>query len=149
MTNHGSISDAIQKVERLLLPESPLMKAAQEVKWRFGLEKYGPYYVSNKLAWGPRGSAYDDESDTHEPIKIFTYKPAWRFTKAIAMTNGDGAIHFNIYKINKTSLESKVGTILHEYAHLCGFKHGNNYKTKEKCLYSVPYFLSENVKRWL
>lgn len=149
MTNHGSINEAIQKAEKLLLPESPLMKAVQEVKWRFGLEIFGPCYVYNYLFFGPKGSVYDDESDTHEPIKVFTYKPGWRFTKAIAMTNGDGAIHFNIYKINKTSLADKVSTILHEYAHLCGFSHGSNWRTREKELYSVPYYLSANASRWL
>jgi hypothetical protein len=71
------------------------------------------------------------------------------FTKAIAMTDGDGSIHFNIYKLKSGAVADLVATICHEYGHLCGFGHGNNYKTNYKCEWSLPYYLSENVSRWL
>jgi hypothetical protein len=81
-------------------------------------------------------------------VDVYTYKPFNPWTKAIAYFDGK-AIHFNIRKLPNLSVAEITGTLLHEYAHYCGFTHGNNFKTKEKCLYSVPYFLSENVHKWL
>jgi hypothetical protein len=136
MTNNESLSDAIQKAEKLLHWESDMIleiMKKDDFKYNSG---EGLIVATDILV-----------NDKIVPVKL--YRPWNRFTRAIAMTNGDGAIHFNIYKIDKTDLASKVGTILHEYSHLCGFKHGNNYKTKEKCEKSVPYFLSSNVEKWL
>jgi uncharacterized protein YjaZ len=83
-------------------------------------------------------------------IKVFTYRPLNPFTRAIAMTDGGGSIHFNIYKLKSMSfVDDLVATICHEYGHLCGFGHGNNYKTNYKCEWSLPYYLSENASGWL
>lgn len=136
MTNNASLNEAAQKAEMLLEPGSKMLwELWHKDDFKYETEKNGDHYL--KLI------------ENREPVKILTYKPLWRFTSAIAMTSGDGAIHFNIYKLDKTSLASKVGTILHEYAHICGFKHGNNYRTKEKDQFSVPYYLSSNVEKWL
>lgn len=138
MTNIGILNVAGQKAEMLLTPPSKMLTEIMgKHDWKYGEYPSAGWEIAARLV-------YERES-----VKLLTYRPFNPFTKAIAMTNGDGAIHFNVYKIHKRSLSEIVGTILHEYAHLCGFKHGSNYKTKEKCLHSVPYFLSENVERWL
>lgn len=82
------------------------------------------------------------------PIHVFTYKPFNPWTKAIGYFDGK-AIHVNIRKLPGMTAKEIASNLIHEYAHYCGYTHGNNFKTKEKCLYSVPYFLSSNVERWL
>ena len=83
-----------------------------------------------------------------EPINVYCYKPFYPFSKAIGYYDGE-AIWINLRKMHVMGLNDLVGLFLHEYAHYCGYKHGNNYKSKEKCLYSVPYYLSENIETWL
>jgi hypothetical protein len=83
-----------------------------------------------------------------EPVNVYSYKSINPFTKAIGYFDGE-AIWINLRKLPLLTKEDVIGLLLHEYAHYCGYKHGNNYKTEEKCKYSVPYFLSENVKRWI
>jgi hypothetical protein len=74
-------------------------------------------------------------------------------TKAVAyFQNGNIYIYQNY--LDTVLFANLVGTLLHEYAHYCGFNHNSsfgtsNFKTKAKCLYSVPYYLSENVARWV
>ena len=79
---------------------------------------------------------------------IFFYKPFNRFSKAMGYSDGK-AIYLNSRKFKDFSFNDLVGLLIHEYLHMVGFNHGNNYKTQEKCLYSVPYYLSENVSRWI
>lgn len=83
-----------------------------------------------------------------DPINLYVYKPLYPFSKAIGYYDGE-AIWINLRKMSVMGLEDLVGLLLHEYAHYCGYKHGSNYKSKDKCQYSVPYFLSENVGRWV
>lgn len=83
-----------------------------------------------------------------EPISIKIYKPLYPFSKAIGYYDGE-SIWINIRKMHAMSESDLIGLLVHEYAHYCGYKHGNNYKSQHKCLYSVPYFLSENIKSWL
>lgn len=83
-----------------------------------------------------------------EPINVFTYKPLYPFSKAIGYYDGE-AIWINIRKMEVMSEADLIGLLVHEYAHYCGYKHGSNYKSKDKCLYSVPYYLSENIKLWI
>lgn len=79
---------------------------------------------------------------------IFFYKPFNPFTKAIGYSDGK-AIYLNSRKFKDLSFNDLVGLLCHEYLHMVGFGHGNNYKTEEKCLYSVNYFVSENISRWI
>jgi hypothetical protein len=97
--------------------------------------------------YGVTGDVLKTLLEEREPIGIYTYRPWNPWTKAIGYFDGK-SIHINIrvMPLNQINL---VGLILHEYAHYCGFTHGNNYKTEDKCLYSVPYYLSENVRKWL
>lgn len=136
LTGRLSVDLAISSAEKLLKPTSALMfeiRAKNDFKYDSGSGENVWYKLQN----GP------------ENVEVKFYTPWNPFTRAIAMTNGDGCIYLNWRKFKSRSLDEIVGTLLHEYSHLCGFKHGNNYKTKEKCEYSVPYFLSENVMRFL
>lgn len=135
-TGYQIMCDAIGKAEMLLNSASNMMGEIRS-KNDFNYNSGSGENVWFKLQSGPLS------------VKIKLYTPFSPFTRAIAMTNGDGCIYFNSRKIKQRSVEDVVGTILHECAHLCGFTHGNNYKTKEKCLYSVPYWLSENAGRFL
>lgn len=88
-----------------------------------------------------------------EPINIYIYRPWNKFTSAVGYY-GKGAIHINIYFLDKFDTTSLAGFLLHEYAHYCGFHHNSslgtsNFKTQDKVLHSVPYFLSENVGKWI
>ena len=79
---------------------------------------------------------------------IFTYKPKWIFTKALGYSDGK-AIHLNLRKLDGLELTELVGLLAHEYLHLVGLGHGNNFPSKDKDLFSVNYFVSSNVSRWL
>jgi len=105
--------------------------------------------ISIKTDWkyGVSGDVLNNLLQDREPIEIFTYRPWNPWTKAIGYFDGK-AIHINIRRM-PMDITSITGLLLHEYAHYCGYTHGNNYKTQDKCIYSVPYFLSENVHRWL
>lgn len=85
-------------------------------------------------------------------VNIFTYRP-WRKSKAIGYYQ-NGSIFISLYALEKFEIVSLVGLLLHEYAHHCGYNHysafgTSNFKTEHKCKHSVPYFLSENVEKWL
>lgn len=135
-TTSSRISDAIVEAEKLLDPNSRL---ASDILWKDDW-KYNSgtpkniYTLLFEVEW--------------KPISIYTYRPKNPFSKAIGYFDGK-AIHINIRKLPQISGEGLVGLCLHEYAHACGFTHGSNWKTKEKCEKSVPYFLSENISRWL
>jgi hypothetical protein len=83
-----------------------------------------------------------------EPVNVYSYKSINPFTKAIGYFDGE-AIWINLRKLPLLTKEDVIGLLLHEYAHYCGYKHGNNFKSEHKCKHSVPYYLSENVKRWI
>lgn len=85
---------------------------------------------------------------TREPVKVFTYKSFNPWSAAIGYFDGK-AIHINIRKLPNMDAIDVARNLCHEYSHYCGFGHGNNYKTKEKTLYSVPYFISENLQKWI
>lgn len=79
---------------------------------------------------------------------VFFYKPFNPWTKAMGYSDGK-AIYLNSRKFKDFSFNDLVGLLCHEYLHMVGFSHGNNYKTEEKCLYSVNYFVSENIGKWI
>lgn len=101
-----------------------------------------------KYESGKGQEVYKNLLITRQPIKVFTYRPFNPWTSAIGYFDGE-SIHINIRKLPLMSIVDITANLLHEYAHYCGYSHGNNYKTKEKCLYSVPYWISENIGRWL
>lgn len=83
----------------------------------------------------------------NKTTQVFTYRPWNRFTSALGYSS-NGEIHINIRKLDSIEFNDLVGLLCHEYLHCVGFHHGNNYKTNHKCLYSVPYFVSENISKW-
>ena len=84
------------------------------------------------------------------PLRVFIYWPRNRFTSAIGTYNPKtGNLHINGYKLPKLTVPQLVAHLCHEYAHHQGFTHGNNWYTKNKGLYSVPYYISDNMNRWL
>jgi hypothetical protein len=84
---------------------------------------------------------------------INVYVAPSKNTKAVAYFQNGNIYIYQSY-LDTALLVELAGTLLHEYAHYCGFNHNSsfgtsNFKTKAKCLYSVPYYLSENVARWI
>jgi ribosome modulation factor len=135
MTNHKVIDEAIVKATNLLFPGSSMLE-------EISLKNDWKYDSGN--GW----SIATNLSKVDEPIKVFTYRPKLPWSRAIgAYSNGE--LHLNVLKLPSLSPQTIIGNLLHEWAHHRGYRHGNNYKTKDKCLYSVPYYLSENVKKWI
>lgn len=87
-----------------------------------------------------------------ELVNVNFYKTFNPFSSVIGYSNGK-ELFINERKINYLTLSEVIGNLCHEYAHHAGFNHGKgrtaNYKTEDKLLYSVPYFLSENIKNWV
>lgn len=87
-----------------------------------------------------------------ELVNVNFYKTFNPFSSVIGYSNGR-ELFINERKIGSLTLSDIIGNLCHEYAHHAGFNHGTgrtrNYKTEDKCLYSVPYFVSENVGKWI
>jgi len=131
-TNYPIVSDAIKKAEELLTLTSPMMDSIS--KHEFKYDSGSSANVVNKLLSG--GS-----------VEVEVYTP-WRFSKAVGMFDGK-KISISTRALNWMKLEDVVGLLLHEYSHFVGFTHGNNYPSRDKDLYSVPYYISSNIKLWL
>lgn len=126
---------AATDAEKLLEAESEMMKDLL-FKNDFKFNSGTGYQVCEKLQL------------FNKSVPVFTYKPFNPFTKSMGYSDGK-AIFINIRKLDSFSHQDLVGLLLHEYCHMVGFSHGNNYKTADKVKYSVPYFVSENVGEWL
>ena len=81
-------------------------------------------------------------------IPVFSYRPWYVFSKAIGYSDKRG-IHINLNKLKSMSPEDIVSWLVHEASHQVGFTHSSNYPSEFKNNFSVPYFLSSNVERWL
>lgn len=131
-TGNELIETAIKFAEECLVPNSKIMKLVS---------------IKNDWKYGTKLSGYDLVYalciEYHEPIEVKFYKSFNPWSAAIAYYDGS-AIYFNTRKLSKIPVDI-TKTLCHEWAHHCGFSHGNNYKTEDKCKYSVPYFLSENI----
>jgi hypothetical protein len=128
-TGRQSIEEGITLANENFLPSSELMVAISlKDDWRFNTNMTGNEVVATLR-------------DSRTPIAVRMYTSKNPFTKAIAYYDGTG-IYFNTRKFSGNP-DSISRTLNHEWAHYCGFSHGNNTKTREKALYSVPYFISE------
>jgi hypothetical protein len=134
-TIHSDITRAIDDATKLLQGHSSLM---EEIRTKNDF----------KFNSGTGREVYLRLLPLREPIDIFTFRSINPWSRSVGYFDGE-AIHINTRKIDGLDHADMVGLLLHEFSHYCGFKHGNNYKTREKMLYSLPYWLSENVKRWL
>jgi hypothetical protein len=125
------VSDAIIDAEKLFLPDSLMMNEIinkNDFKFNSGRGNEIFCRIMNYKGIAP----------------VFTYRPKWPWTKALGYS-GNGAIHLNVYKLDSLTHADLVGLLCHEYLHEVGFSHGNNFKTKEKILYSVNYYVSEGI----
>lgn len=137
LTNDERISLAIVAAEKILSTGSDLyLDIMLKTDWGYnsgsGADIVTRFYISDKVA----------------DVKLWS--PWNRWTRAIGYFDGK-AIHINTRKLPCMSHQDIVGNLCHEYSHLVGFSHGNNYKTQEKCEKSVPYWISEGISqgRWL
>ena len=134
-TNQQKISDAIKIAESLLAHYSKmLIEISNKNDFKYNSGKG----VEVALALHAERSL----------VKVFTYKSKLPWSKSIGYSDGK-AIYVNIRKLPEMSVVDVAANLLHEYSHAAGFHHSSNYKTAEKCKYSVPYYISENIKRWL
>lgn len=82
-------------------------------------------------------------------ITVRTYKPWWRWSKAMAMVKNKSTININKYRINR-SVASLVGSIAHETIHCIGYDtkyyigHGNNSPAGKENTY--PYAIGRIAK---
>ncbi len=137
-TTNQRLTVACAMADAILNPGSKLIQVISEKHdWKYGTNMSGEQ-VAVRLCQRPL-----------EPIKVMIWRPWNPFTRAIAYTDGDFMIHFNIYKLEKLETLDMIGTLTHELSHLMGFKHGNNYRTKDKESFSVPYWLTVNAWRHL
>lgn len=128
-----NVADAIRDAEMLLCENSSMLQKIRE-KDDFEYES------------GSGEDVYQRLLNHKRLIPVFTYRPWNKWTRSLGVFDGD-SIHLNLYKLDSLSHDELVGLLLHEYAHECGFKHGNNWPSEHKNKFSVPYFLSEG--RWL
>jgi hypothetical protein len=127
------IGQAIKECELLLVENSNIMEEIKTRVFKFD-SGLGHQIVANLLKERP-------------PVSVFVYKAKNPWSAALGYYDGK-AIYINTRKlpINKRDL---IGLLLHEYTHFCGYTHGNNWPSEEKNVYSVPYFISSNIARWI
>lgn len=138
-TGRYIVTAAADNASRLLSPLSRMLEDLRTKNdWKYGV-------VSGE-------QVYETFMDCEKVLPVRIYRPKWCFSKAIGYFDGD-AIYLNRYKLDGLSNMQLVGLLCHEYSHAAGFNHGlglrANYKTRDKVKYSVPYFISENIGRWL
>ena len=88
-------------------------------------------------------------SQERNPVSVYMAKGNPR-SAALGMYS-NGVITFYEHYVERATVDELRRSLRHEYAHYAGFNHfssfgRSNYKTKDKCLYSVPYWLSEYGK---
>ena len=129
------VSAAIKDAELMLLPSSLFLqelRAKNDWKYNSGTgEKVYSHFLMDK-----------------KPLPVFAYTPFNPWTSAIGYFNGK-ATFINSRKLPMLDHQELVENLTHEFCHYLGFGHGNNYKTRGKCHFSVPYWASENVGRFL
>lgn len=89
---------------------------------------------------------YDKFKSTSFMLPVFSYKPLNRWTSAIGYYQS-GRMFINGYKLPSMTVQEIAANLCHEYCHAIGYHHGNNFKTEDKMLYSVPYYVSEHVQK--
>jgi|GEM_PF-5126590 hypothetical protein len=133
LTVNPKVSLAIHTAESVLTPFSSMaIDLGKKHDWKYDT----------------KGSVIWTLLKKENPIDVFTYRSFNPFSKTSGYFK-DNEIHLNLKFVEKLNYKELAGVLLHEYAHYCGFHHGNNFKTEDKCLYSVPYYLSENIENWI
>lgn len=130
-TNHKIITDAVKAAHKHLEFNSKMLNDIRD-KDDFAYNSGSGEEIYKKIV------------NNDSVIFVYTYKPAWRWTKALGYSDGIG-IHVNLLRLDTMRFEDLVGLLCHESMHQAGFGHGNNWKTREKCEKSVPYYVSEGI----
>ena len=136
-TLRNEITTSIVLAHKLLSPYSLMMKELkQKNDWKYNTpDNYVELLSSYKGI-----------------INVFTYNSKNPWSKVVAYYE-QGSINFNIRKLHQLDCVDIAGTLIHELCHHVGINHGEgkfrNYKTKDKSLYSVPYYISDNIKKWV
>lgn len=132
---NNNINDGIKLAERYFSHDSKLIQLiCEKTDWKYNTPKM-PKLREMLLA----------KIDT---INIYTYRPKWRWSKAISYYQ-NGAIYYNIYKLDSLTVQEIAANLCHEYCHALGFGHGNNFKTQDKVNFSIPFFVSESILKGL
>ena len=84
--------------------------------------------------------------DASVRIEVRTYRPMWRWSKAIAYAKG-GTIFVNEYKISSLDVADYVGNFVHEAMHVLGYSHKGNRVTAYN-LKTVPYAFGRAASLW-
>lgn len=129
------IDKAIKIAESLFHPDSKMMT----------IIKYKDDFKYNS---GKGIEIYNKIVSQNVELPVFTYKPKWPWSKAVGYYDGK-SVYINQYVIQNLSQNEIVALLCHEAMHAHQFTHGNNYKTRDKVLHSVPYFVSENIEEFL
>ena len=126
-----SINAVIIKANELLVNNSPMMLEI--------LHKNDFKYES-----GSGEEVFEKIVNCKKVAPIFFYKPKWRFSKAIGYSQ-NGAIYLNTYRFKNLSINELTANLCHEFCHVSGLGHGNNYPSEDKNNFSVPYFVSSGI----
>lgn len=130
-------------VQAILLAEQDLtissdimLYLAEKNDWKYNSGKNGQEVALKLLAERAPVSVYMKQGNPN--------------SAALGMYS-NGVITFYEHYVENATVEELRRSLRHEYAHYAGFNHASalwtsNYKTKDKCLYSVPYWLSEYGK---
>lgn len=134
--NVPKLIEAIRLTESDLHPDSELMGIVLDKNdWKYGAGTGKQVYL--KL--------------TEERPLVSVYVKKGNLKSAAIGSYSNGVITLYEHYVERATVEELRASLRHEYAHYAGFNHHSafgtsNYKTKEKCLYSVPYWLSEYGK---
>jgi hypothetical protein len=129
------IKNAAIDAERLLHYESSMMKEIREKN-------------DFKYNSGTGEEIYQKFASSDKAVPVFTYRSKWAFSRVIGYFDGK-AIYINLRKLPGLSHEDIVSNLCHEYGHALGYGHGSNYPSEDKNKFSLPYWISSNVKRFL
>lgn len=132
--------EAIRLAEQDLVISSDIMlDLAEKNDWKYNSGKNGQEIALKLLAERPSVSVYVKQGDP-KSAAIGAYS--------------NGVITLYEHYVERATIDELRASLRHEYAHYAGFSHisgpfglTSNYKTKDKCLYSVPYWLSEYGKQ--
>jgi predicted metallopeptidase len=136
MTNQQKVNDAIVVAESLLSFNSNMMS---EIK------------AKNDFAFdsGTGIQVYDKICKCEAVAPVYTYKAKWFLSKALGYSDSTG-VYLNLRKLDSISYKELIGLLCHEWLHYGPhFTHGNNYPSEFKNKFSVNYFVSSNISKWI
>lgn len=128
-TGYRKIDDASEYFYKMVPKIIEGLKALPPYARDFTYTEEENWKVIEKIEW-----AFGGNTD----IIVELYTPVNPWTSAIGYSNGTNTIFVNERKINYLSSYDYAGNIAHEWMHVLGFSHGDNYITEEKKK-SVPY----------